>query len=677
MFGITTELPTIYIIFCLFLGLGYSYILYRKSFLSSKSLRVILFFLRSFIVSFLFFLLLNPVTSISKKIEEKPIVVLAQDVSISCSDVNDFNKFKDLEKSLSKDFDVFSYNYSDEVRSGFSLIKEGKSTNISKLIDEVDLKFSGRNLLGVVLTSDGLFNEGINPIYHKAAKSIPFYTILVGDTAVIKDVRISDVLHNEISFLDNISPIQIQIQTDKCKGEDINLKLYRENNLIENKKIRVNTNSDFIKLDFNLDHNQVGLQKYRVVLSSVDGEKFLDNNSFTFFIDVLDSRYKILILSDIVHPDISAIRSVLENNKHYEVDFFHIEDFQSKLEEYNLAITFYINDKELNILNKLNESSVPLLMFVNSKSISLLNTLYSRGAVSRGNQTQEVSAFYNTNFTKFNISPDLQTYLSDLPPLISIFGTYNMSATSEVLLYQKIGIYETDNPLIILDETSERKISIVYAEGIWRWRINDRQSNLFHQNFDELFSKISQYLLIQEEKNRFRVLFDQKVEEGEDIIFKCEYYNDNYELDNNKEVEHIITDESGKKFKFVYSKNNFSYYLNLGTLSAGKYVFTSYYNEGQEKISGEFTIIPKQIETKINTANYQLLHQFSKESNALTYSSFNVEEISDYLISSPLNKTIFHESNQVSSVINKIWILVLLLFLLFSEWVIRKYNGFY
>ena len=106
------------------------------------------------------------------------------------------------------------------------------------------------------------------------------------------------------------------------------------------------------------------------------------------------------------------------------------------------------------------------------------------------------------------------------PPLSTIFGEYSLSASSDVLAFQKIGILETKKPLIVLDEITERKIGVIYGEGIWRWKINDREDENFHQNFDELFSKISQYLLIKEDKSRFRVDVDNKLLEGKNLSFK-------------------------------------------------------------------------------------------------------------------------------------------------------------
>ena len=58
---------------------------------------------------------------------------------------------------------MVEYNYSDDVSEGFSSKKIGESTDISNLIDEVELKYSGRNLLAIVASSDGLYNKGSNP----------------------------------------------------------------------------------------------------------------------------------------------------------------------------------------------------------------------------------------------------------------------------------------------------------------------------------------------------------------------------------------------------------------------------------------------------------------------------------------------------------------------------------
>mgnify|MGYP001565195291 FL=1 len=679
MFSITTELPIYYSVLCILLGVIYAYFLYRKNKFFSKKLTTVLFVFRALVVSVLFFLLLNPLSSVTETIEERPIIILAQDASVSTSlDSSDYQNLINLKNKLSSDFDVITYNYSDQIKEGFTTDKTGSSTNISQLLDEVDLKYSGRNLTGVVLSWDGLYNQGSNPLSHKIAKSIPFYTIPLGDTSVLKDVRISEIQHNEISFLGNTAPVKVNIQTEKCKGEYITIKLFSEGKLIESKKLKINSNSEFIKTNFTIKNSSLGLHKYKVVVSSVSNEKSIENNSRSFYVEVLDSKYKILILYDAIHPDISAIKSVLDKNKNYEIEKEKLSDFNSNYDKYNLVIYFAFSDNKLEKLEKLKSSDVSLLLLVGPNSVSKLNYLYPSGKVVGKNKSQEVTASYNADFSKFNVSTNLQNYLTDLPPLLAPFGTYNQSLNSEIVLYQKIGLYTTEKPLIIVDNNSEKKYSVVYSEGLWKWKINDRNNNNLHQNFDELFSKIAQFLLIKEDKSRFRINYDKKIIQGKDMNFFSEYYNENYELNNDKEVSLHIKNKDGVIYDYVFSKNtNSSYFLRVSSLSEGSYSFIAEYNNSEQIVKGEFTILPKQIESKISTANHQILYQLSTESNAHMFDNFNTDQIVDTLKNNPLNKTLLHTSEKVKSVINIKWILILILLFILIEMVVRRYNGTY
>ena len=106
-------------------------------------------------------------------------------------------------------------------------------------------------------------------------------------------------------------------------------------------------------------------------------------------------------------------------------------------------------------------------------------------------------------------------------------------------------------------------------------------------------------------------------------------------------------------------------------------MFTASYNSGQETKKGEFSILPRKQEGSVNTANHQLLYQLSEQSNGKMFEEFNVAEIKEELVSSNLNKSILHTSEKTSSILNNIWFFFSLLSLLCTEWIVRKYNGFY
>ena len=90
----------------------------------------------------------------------------------------------------------------------------------------------------------------------------------------------------------------------------------------------------------------------------------------------MDTRYKILILYDAIHPDISAIKSVLDKNKNYEIEKEKFSEFNSNYDKYNLVIYFALSENKLNKLEKLKSSDVSLLLLIGPNSVSTLNYLY-------------------------------------------------------------------------------------------------------------------------------------------------------------------------------------------------------------------------------------------------------------------------------------------------------------
>ena len=102
----------------------------------------------------------------------------------------------------------------------------------------------------------------------------------------------------------------------------------------------------------------------RVVVSLVSNEKSTVNNSRCFYVEVLDSKYKILILYNAIHPDISAIKSVLDKNKNYEIEKEKLSDFNSNYDKYNLVIYFAFSENKLENLERLKSSDVSLLLLI-------------------------------------------------------------------------------------------------------------------------------------------------------------------------------------------------------------------------------------------------------------------------------------------------------------------------
>ena len=57
------------------------------------------------------------------------------------------------------------------------------------------------------------------------------------------------------------------------------------------------------------------------------------------------------------------------------------------------------------------------------------------------------------------------------------------------------------------------------AEGLWKWKLFDYQKNESHDNFNELFQSISQYLTLNKDKRKLRLQYPKMIDEGAHFIW--------------------------------------------------------------------------------------------------------------------------------------------------------------
>ncbi|MDC0249591.1 hypothetical protein OAK24_01800 [Flavobacteriales bacterium] len=665
MLGFNSGLSFYYSIICIFLGVVYSYLLYNKQKnIGSTSLFWGLFIFRTFLISIISFLLLSPIVKSNINSIEKPIVIIAKDNSESVKeDIN--TELQILEGNL-KDFDIYKYSFSDDIYQGIEHKNIGLKTNYSNLFLEFNSRFENKNIAAIVVASDGCYNTGNNPEF--ITYNFPVYSVALGDTTMYKDIRIDNVLKNEITFLGNTFPLQISLSSSVPNSEISKITIWNKGIKLYEEGVSFSADKDFKTVELQLDADKVGLNTYIIKLEGLQGEKNLHNNIYRAYVDVIDSKYNVLILKDKSHPDIAAFKSVVDKNKNYKVEIKNIED-DIFLEKHQLVVLFGIED----IPSYLIESNIPLIIFNSSqshyKSLGSLVSFTSKGGV------EEVSVSRNQYFSKFTFSPDLIRLVNSAPPLTTIFGKFLVNGQLEYVLNQKIGSFVSDNPVIMIQEVDARKIAFVSAEGWWKWKLYDYSTNNHNDAFDELFSKISQYLVLQEDKSLFRITYEKQYEENSDVILRGALYNESYELINNKEVELRISDTDNNEYIFQFSKESDEYLVDIGVLPVGEYNFTAKVKGSNLKERGAFDVKKIQLEQLNLVANHQILRKIANISGGKVFYKSDMNILADELNNSDRNKRVIHSKEKLESLINISWVLLVLLVIISLEWFIRKYHG--
>jgi len=665
MFGIYLDFPFYYILICIFFGVGYAFFLYRKEKGAAlNKLTFGLFVCRSIFISFLALLLLNPILKSKINITEKPIVIIAKDDSESIK--QNINKDLQYLKENLDDFEVFLYSFSDKVVDGFSVNNLGLKTDYSALLLDLNNKFENRNVAGVIIASDGCYNVGLNPDY--LSYDFPVYSIALGDTAIYKDVRIDNVIKNDIVFLGNIFPLEISIGSSINKNENSKLKIWNNGMKVYEESIVFLRDIDYDTYTVYLTASEIGLQNYTIEIDPLDKEKNNINNTFETYIDVIDSKYNILILKDQNSPDVSAYKSAIEKNQNYNIDIRDIGD-DIMIEKYQLAVIFGVKNIPVSILR----SDISLIVFnANNSHYIDLNSSFrfnEKGGV------DEVNVYRNKNFTKFFFSADLLKLISDAPPLFSSFGKYNLDGSIESVLNQKMGLVESNNPVIIIQDLDSRRVSFVLTKGWWRWKFYDYSVNNNNNAFDELFLKLSQYLILKEDKSLFRLEYEKQYEENNEVVFRAKLYNESYDLVNNKEVNLKLFDEREREYNFQFSKDNNQLILEMRDLETGSYNFIASV-EGSNLIKkGSFDVKKIQLEQLGLAANHQVLENMALLSGGQVFYLNNIQNLIEVIKKSKYNQKIIHSKEKLEGLINITWFLVILLVLISIEWFFRKYNG--
>lgn len=696
---LTFQYPSWYLLLCIALGLVYAGILYFRSRSfgeHSAYIRAGLALLRFLAVTGIAILLLEPLLRLLQTETRKPVIVIAQDVSESVGASFDeagrtkyAEEMQALADQLGEKYEVASYSFGEEFREGLEFSFEDKSSNLSKALSGIYDLYSNQNLGAVILASDGIYNEGSNPLYSGAKLNAPVYSIALGDTIPKRDAVLKRVFHNRIAYLGDKFTIQTDVGARNCKGATPTLSIYRlegeSTQSLQQIPIGIDNDDFFKTVEFTIDANQSGVQRYRIQLSAVPGEAGTANNVREFYIDVLDARQKILLLANAPHPDLSALKQSIQRNKNYQVDIAYVSALNVKAEEYDLVVLHQLpsrtNDLSA-ILNQLNDKKTPRLFIGGTQTNFLrLNAVQSLLQVTTSSTSNnDVQGILNEGFGLFTVSEALQRELPQFAPLIVPFGDFKASAGSQILLYQRIGRVETQYPLWVMGEERGIKTSVLAAEGLWKWRLFDFLQHENHELFDELSGKVVQYLSLKEDKRRFRITPSKTIfSETDPVVFDAELYNESFELINDPDVLITLTDGQKRQYNFTFDKSGKTYTLNAGFLPPGSYKYQGKVSVGGEALTfdGQFSIQPVQLELYETTADQGLLRLLSEEyGGQLRYPS-QIGTISEELNQLDRLKPVIYESTTTQSVLQFRWLFFLLAGLLFLEWFLRRYLGGY
>lgn len=697
-FTILTKYPLWFVVFCVLLAALLTFLLYKsdKKFKSLKRWQLYMMqFFRFSAIFLIAFLLLSPMVRTISKTIEKPVVIIAQDNSESVVINRDstyyLNEYPQainkLEEQLSERFDVYKYEFGAQTQQGISWSFSDKHTNITNLLKSIETNFVNRNVGALLIASDGIYNQGVNPVFGSRNMAFPLYSIALGDTNRHKDFAIDQVKSNRIAFLGNMFPLQATVNVEELKGVETTFRLLHKGKELFSKTVVATKQSYTEEIMIEVEATETGIQQYRMEIIPHKDEMNTTNNYKTIVIDVIDSKQKILMLTNGPHPDVGAIHKTLVENQNYDIEYYAIDEFKkvNELKKYNLIVLHQLPSEQnsaVGLFSNLMKTDIPLLFILGGQSdlqkFNSLNLGFS--ILHKKNAFDNSRATINEQFTVFELNENFNRFAALAPPLLTAFGQYKTPASANVLAFQKIKSVATTNPLIFFDTQNGRKTGYITGEGIWRWRLHDFLENSNHNNFNLLINKTVQYLALRINKERFVVETKKVFAEKEPIAMQAEVYNKAFEQITTAEVKLEITNEEGNVFEFMFDTNQSQMYtLNAGTFPVGQYSYKATAKSGSDMRTkeGKFIVMPINEEARITTANHNLMYQLASQNGGSLYYPKQLDSLTNVLLQSDSILAKAYIEKNLQDMINLKWLFFAILTFLSAEWFFRKFYGGY
>ncbi|MDX2062484.1 MAG: hypothetical protein SFY70_05440 [Bacteroidia bacterium] len=716
MFELTFTHSPVYVLLCAALAVGVAYFLYQRPPADTPTwVRTLLPLLRGLAVFAIALLLIEPLLSLRATLRYPPAVVVVTDATESVAAQLDSQTLRQTypralgqfatqlrEAGGRVDILPFSTDLEPLGRAPDSLVYRGKGTNLATTLQSIERRYRDDHLVAVVFATDGISTEGASPLYAAQALRVPVHTVLLGDTTPKRDLRIEQVLHNEVGYLGSTTQVRVRLGHLGYPGQTLTLTLNAPGEAPQRQTLKLPANGT-VDADFTLPLNQPGFQTYRITASGLPGERTLANNSRGFSIQVIDSRLKILLLAGGPHPDLGALDAALSGDPRLEVlgrvrqspNRFFTEPSEAEFATADLVIlhNFPATAADKPVMDKLFAQvaarELPLLHIVGVQTRLNVHpeqaqhmALLSKSQPVNGTSTEvqlTLTGSYRSHAT-YTFGPDFDAWLESAPPLLRPAGNWLPQRSAEVYARATIKGIQLEYPVVALAHEGNTKQAVLLAEGWWRYRIHNYSLTQDFGYFDTWLRNLVQWLTVKEDRRRFRVRPTQLLFSGEEPIrFVGQVYNESYNPRSGVEIKLVVTDSANRAQAYYLAETvPGSYSLELSALPEGNYRYSAEGTVAGQRLDtdqGRFSVGRSDVEYTRLEADDELLRQIALRTGGQYLAPTALAGLSDSIRAQPAFAPLVDYQRQTQPINRLLWPLLGILLVLATEWVLRKRYG--
>jgi hypothetical protein len=175
----------------------------------------------------------------------------------------------------------------------------------------------GRPTAAIVLLSDGITTEGRS--VSEAAefarrKAIPLYTVALGSSRAPRDLRLHDLLVDEVAFIGDLVNFDFKITAGGYAGKQAVVRLKREGSsqIFAEKNITIGEDGATVSDRLTMRPTEQGEFRFTVEVEPLPGEANTDNNRQTATVRVQDEAIRVLLVQAYPNYEYRYLKNLLE-----------------------------------------------------------------------------------------------------------------------------------------------------------------------------------------------------------------------------------------------------------------------------------------------------------------------------------------------------------------------------
>jgi len=658
-----------------------SMVLYQYFYRTPKkgSLTIILATLRFFTLFCGLLLLINPKFINRDYFLEKANLILLVDDSSSIQETQSKSSISEITRrlmenpSLQERFSIHTYAFGKDIRPMDSLGFNKRNTDISNALSTVDEIFvNGTN--AVVLLSDGNQTLGRDYEYLNLGSNLSINPVVVGDTTNYEDISIGLINTNTYAFLKNRFPVEATVLYNGQQSVTKDVTIALDGKVVHRERVELNQTQNSQTLHTLVEAQSVGMKTIGIEVETLANERSTTNNRKETAIEVIDERTNVVIISDMLHPDMGALKKAIESNEQRTVSIHPPTVSNNVLEEADLLILYQPNRKFNAIYDHISKSGIGTFTITGTKTDwNFLNRVQQSFQKENNNQSEDILAVRNATFQTFGLD---DFNVNGFPPLEGFLGNIELNKNGEIILYQQIRGVDLESPLFAVLSEGNQKEAVLFGENLWKWRAQTFRNDQSFQNFDAFMGKLMVYLNSTGQRNRLELDYNLIFDNASLAQIRASYFDESYQFDPSASINIQVEgkDNGFTRESPMLLKGNF-FEVDLGDLEAGEYQFTVTVKNANLKQSGSYKILDFNPEDQFTSSNYGKLGRLAEKTNGHLYFPNKIDALFEEMTTSQHYVPTQKSKENIVSLIDFRILLGLMVLTLALEWFIRKYNG--